>query len=404
MKIGKRIPAVVLVLLVFTVMSACNQKESDAQDWVWARSITTSEGALSNQGYYYIAQGSFLSYADFTVADNTVLCTKAGCNHQSENCEAYMMAFRTIPMFFHNEHLYYIGNIDGILYRRNETGVDLLKIGIPGNRYVEEGAAVEIRSFAQAGEFLYYNARVSSASKSETDEDSEVKEAYCIGRIHLSTGMDEILIEEKIEKSNESIILYAVRRDELLYGHWEGVDEEYGDTNYVDALQTMSITLNRWSSEMAGSTMLFRKTRVECMDIQMVSGGKVYCATSMNTETKNRGNAYTYNLDTGEEQTVREGSTLYYLSDTYALCRDNDADGYILIELKSIKVLPVEISSFNPRAFAVADKGLVMKKMVMDAVNPNKAKEAIYCYITYESMKDGLQEADLLPLYTYTYG
>ena len=49
--------------------------------------------------------------------------------------------------------------------------------------------------------------------------------------------------------------------------------------------------------------------------------------------------------------------------------------------------------------YAYSDSGIVVSKYVMDGENSTSVKEIIYCYITYASLADGIQETDLTPIY-----
>ena len=313
----KRI-AIVMVLLLLGSLAACGEKPAvssdDHSDWVWVRDLP-SWGALSDTGYYY-AHASILHYFDFAANTSVVLCSQAGCPHKGEICDAYMVAQDSRRMHFVNDRLYYIDVLEPVLYSRNAIGIDLKKIGTMGNKYIEEQKAVKIGNCAVAGEYLYYEADVTAKITDEEGVVTTKLERACIGRIHLSTGKDEVLIEQMYDKQQgQKLILCAARANGVLLNRWEGMEAmDLQDPAYIETSNKIPVTLEYWNGETGETTVLFRKTIKECASINMVSDGKVYYKTLSYLDAENAGYTYSYDLNTGKEETVCAMNARAYLS------------------------------------------------------------------------------------------
>lgn len=398
--------SVVLFLLIMLIvsMSSCAQKPSENADWVWVGSSINKMGALTEDGYYYFnTPGSVLSYADLTGKGQIALCSKVGCEHDDEYCDAYVFGLPKNLLFFHNNHIYYVDRGQfGVLYRRDATGSKLMEIGTPGKQYVEKEKYCEINAYVQAGDYLYYSAEIQG---SEINEDATVvyTDAYCVGRIHLSSGKDEILAEQSADKTGAQLMLFAARAGGALFGVYEGVDLPAGDPGFVEAYGKSAVSLKCWSEDTGEITELVGKPKSEFNEIQLVEDGKVYYSTQYDTETGDRCDNYTYDLDTGKTKLVCENATLVHYGNGFALRKTNEDKKYQVYNLKNGKVFPMEISNV-PLLYANSDSGIVVGKYEYDEEVPTKVKGVAYCYVPYTTLEDGMQEADLVLLYTMPMG
>lgn len=396
-----------LILVMIFSFAACNANPSESnnpvekigdKEWIWVGQ-RNKQGCLSPDGYYYLHNSDkILCYADLIGKGNMALCTKVGCSHNSSDCEAYLVGFMTCPMFFWENHLYYVDEVSSqALYRRDATGLNLMEVGTIGKKYLEAKQFLKIESFAQAGDYIYYYAQTDGG---ETNDNNTSSAERYIGRFHLSTGKDEVLVEQFTNKRGATLSLCAISQDGVLFFSSEGVDVAPEDDSFTEAYGQMSVSLNYWSEETGEITKLFTKTRSECSEIQLVWDGKVYYVTQGNVNS--RGDQYTYDLNAGKEERICENTTLYHYGGGFALHRSNGDERYLVYNLKTGQVLPMELYGC-PRLCAHSDTGIVISKYVMEE-NTTNVKENVYCYVTYESLADGLQESDLTPLYTQKMG
>ena len=393
----KRI-AIVMVLLLLGSLAACGEKPAvssdDHSDWVWVRDLP-SWGALSDTGYYY-ARASILHYFDFAANTSVVLCSQAGCPHKGEICDAYMVAQDRRQMYFANDRLYYIDLFDLTLYSRNAIGMDLKKTGTIGTKYIKEQKAVKIGRCAVAGEYLYYEADVTAKITDEEGVVTTKLERACIGRIHLSTGKDEILIEQMYDKQQgQKLILCAARANGVLLNRWEGMEAmDLQDPAYIETSNKIPVTLEHWNGETGESTVLFRKTIKECSGIKMVSGGKVYYKSADGHEA-GAGLGYSYDLRTGKEETACPHRVRWYLGGSYVQCTDPEAEKTFIYDMATGQELSYELDG-TQSVCSVSDKGYILQ-LTTD-------EEILYYYVAKDSLADGLQEADLQFIYALKKG
>lgn len=401
----KRFLLILLALLLIFSFSACAQESNENSEWIWVGLSSSKQGVLTADGYYYIDRGnSLLSYADLSGSGKIVLCSKVGCQHKSLECEAYIQNWPNSPMFFWEDHVYYVDEMFTYsLYRRDATGAAQMKIGTPTEKYIEEGKASKIQDYLQVGEYLYYCAQITSAGRDEEGTNISLSESNCIGRIHLTSGKDEILVEQSTKNNGASLRLYAAKSDGVLYGASEGVDLSADDPGFAEAYRQSAVTLNCWNEGTGEITQLVTKPKRELNEVQLVQNGKIYYCTQVDTETRNKGNIYTYDLSTGKEELVFENASLYHYGGGFAWHETNESDNQMLINLQTGEVLPMELF-IRPLLYARSDSGVVVSKFVKDEERPTSIKETIYCYVAYKSMADGLQESDLIPLYTVKSG
>jgi len=298
-------------------------------------------------------------------------------------------------MYFANDRLYYIDQLEPVLYSRNATGIELKKIGTIGTKYIEEQKAVKIGKCAVAGGYLYYEADVTAKITDEEGVVTAKLERASIGRIHLSTGKDEILIEQLYDKQSVKLILCAARENGILLNRWEGMEEiDRDDPAYVDATGKIPVTLEQWNGETGETTVLFRKTMNECSGIKMVSGGKVYYKSLGGSEADG-GFTYSYDLSTGKEETACPHRTRWHLGGSYAQCTDPETGKTIIYDMAADKKLPFELAKTGT-VWNVADNGFVLSL--------SSEEEMAYYFVLQTALADGLQESDLIPLYTVKMG
>lgn len=402
MKYMKRSAALLLTLLICLGLTACGKDpsgntEDSGQAWVGA---TQYEGTFGDQGYYYIPtnQQSNLSYLDISTGLTTVLCTKAGCQHTEEQCEAFLIpssVFGKGGMCFWNDSLYYL-EITGYginLVRCNATGTDLAVIGTLGDKYIEDQKTVQTKSFAQVENFWYYYAEVDGSVWNENEQRFENKQVLSyISRIDLRTGKEEILIEEA-----DMLNFYAAKNDAVLFSTLERPDADILDRDtYREQLAKCPVLFKRWDGQTGQVSTLLEKKHSEFTGMQGVYDGKLYYYGTADLKTS----LYVYDLETGKDALFADQEAMWFWAGGYAYCKDQETNGeWYILELKSGKKLPNDIEEGSIQFVCGSDQGCILAVSVIPA--DGGPREHRICYVPYTVLSDGLQETDLMRFYTW---
>lgn len=371
--------------------------DSDHLDWVWV-SETVWKGALSEQGYYYGSQ--ILSYCDFATEQHAVLCGKAGCKHEGEECDAYTGSAFGTNMFFGDGYLYYLQHsYDGQhLYRRDATGAAMVSIGTPGQHYIKQQKSVDIDHLTLADGYLFYRGRVGTDTGTTVTLDIEF-----IARMNLATGKEEILVEVQMESPGDHLRLCAVRGSGVIYSRYVTPTIDLDDPDRLDAVKQTPHTLYLWSEATGESAVLLEKTIEKFSQVRGVSGGKVFYST---LTTPDSADLYAYDLATGKDEHWISGR-MWHLGGGYSLRQQEDGEGYDLINLLTKKTLPNALNEISNGGVGyircASDKGLIIQWYGEELRKENEGDEYGYRdqhhdYITYVSLADGLQKEDLIPI------
>ena len=210
-----------------------------------------------------------------------------------------------------------------------------------------------------------------------------------IGRIDLETGKEETVLEEKIEKEYESLILYGACSNGVVFGHMEGIDAEYGDPGFYDAVNQMQISLKRWDGKTGKVTTLFQESSKKCPGIQMIDKGKMF----MTVPGEAGVDTYIYDLNTQKQTFAFKGSAWHW-GGGYALRPDDSNNTWHLYDLHNDKILSYELADQCLFPEQLSEQGVVVW---MDS--ETEETERSFYYIAYESLTDGLQKADMLFLF-----
>ena len=130
---SKSLKAILLcAVLIFSVLSGCGGKDNGAasadyeySDYVFdnneAQYYMSDNAAAAETGYYYIANApvyttsyKFLYYFDMINKNSMPLCTKLNCEHDDENCDAYLSAEECLSsnIWYYNQRIYMIERSD----------------------------------------------------------------------------------------------------------------------------------------------------------------------------------------------------------------------------------------------------------------------------------------------------
>ena len=408
MKHMKKITALVLALLLLIGLTGCQKAPAGNTvtiegEWVWADRY---DGAFSADGYYFLKNFSFLSYLDTASCVSTVLCTKVGCLHdqaqsnsQQEACEAYMsnLNFSSGGSCFWDGSLYYIdqSNLGVNLYRCNAIGTDRKMIGKLATAYIENQQTVSLSRFARVENYWYYYATVNGTVYDEESETWENKQLLnYIGRIDLRTGKEELVVED----SENTLTLCAAQENAVLYTTRGIPEADLRDPAYREQLRKLPVTLYYRNVESKEPVKVFEKDGSNFGQINLVVGEKLYYGLSEQKEDGGyTGSYYVYDLKTGSDTLFAENEAMQYLGGEYVKRMELGTEEWYIFGLESGKQMPINVSSGYPRMECWSDQGCAMFWQVQ---LESGEKENRWCYVTYEAMADGLQDEDMLILYS----
>ena len=395
--------ALCLVLLMSLSLFGCTEKPpatiapipgwDDGSSWVLSR---YQGGVLSDEGYYY-ANNGMLYFADTSNGIEVCLCSKPGCLHEKgtpeeqEDCDANLNGSAFMPMFFWNDHLFYvIQDLYGThVYRRNADGTAQAVVADLGTQYTKERKNVELFYYVHWGDCLYYTAMVQSVVVSEEAEASVVDMTY-IGRLNLKTNKEEILLELE----HESLTLNAVCPEGLLFSYYEDAEIDYEDENYRDQLHKTPSYVQFYDFETKEITTILSRTYQEISGVRAVRSSKIYYPRSIGYHYE----VWEYDMTTGNDRKVCVDD------------KDVQIDGRLVIKnVDGVSVLYyLPAGEFLPTAFAgerlgvdtVSDDAAILKRTLFEG---GRSTRTVYCYVKLADLADGLQEEDALDLYTYYY-
>ena len=399
MKKYNRIYTMILVILMLAGLTACSSQGTvtgDNRSWknVWKYS---TRSALSDVGYYYSVNGG-IWFADLQSGTNIPLCTKAGCSHRENSCEVYIPSI--FPIFFGGDSLYSIEGINNgtTLYRRDTTGAARMKVADLGTKYTEEEKVLTISFFGCAGDYLYYCAVVSAVVyNEEVGGFGNVDEVQYISRVDLKTGKETYLFEDEVGAFYDDVRLLAVREDAVLFSHRNASDVDKHVENYIEILDKDTQTVKLWSDSTGEVTTVLETTWGEFAQEICVTEGKICYSTKLKYEDGMwKYGTCTFDLDTGKKELLYEGKSTF-LGGSYLL--QGTDTGKIIYDLAAGKELPWAVTEGNASIQITSDKGAVIRFYHTDTTS----SEYRYYYVTREAMADGIQEEDLLYLYTKKY-
>ena len=389
MKSAKKIIALLLFVVLLLSLAACKENVQNTHlDWVYIPS-SAATGALTEDGYYY-ARSSILNYADLATGTSVVLCQKPGCKHElglegAAKCDAEV---RVQFMIFGNDTLYYVDR--GTLYSRNATGGDLKELGTLAKELVEDGISVDVSPKVVSNGYLYYGGTIKEIKQTASGGTSSTSAGTCFGRFNLALRKDELLVV----RYGDGIKVIAVRENGLLYKDQEALDPEINwkdmkAKEYTEALYKTTVQIGHLDLTTGETTVLLTTTYSECKAVLDLENGKIIYNKPSNGD---EGEIRSYDLNTGKVETVYKGEfSLSHYGQGYWLGTkwlDAQTAERHIYDMNTGKTLPYELKG----NFGVVNKseyGLV----VLNSIT------GVFSFLSYDSLADGLQEADLKYLY-----
>ena len=395
--------ALCLVLLISLALFGCAEEPpatiapitdwDDDNSWAMARFYSTS--ALSNEGYYFPVDG-MLYFADTSNGIAVCLCSKPGCLHEKgtpqeqELCDAQLQGANP-PMFFWNDHIFYLGSdqYGPHVYRRNADGTALTVVADIGSRYVEEKKALLINDSVFFGDCFYYSAQVTSLVLEEGVENVVVDLNY-IGRFNPKTNKEEILLTI----DHEAVYLTAVCPEGMLIYYSEDIDADYEDEDFREQMNAAPAYVQFYDFETKETTTILSRTRQEIQSVSAVRGRKLYYTRSV----ENAGVIWEYDMKTGSDRQVSNTSGGSQIDGRLVFKK---VDGIsVLYHLPTGQFLPTAFAGEHLKAVCVSKDAVILQRTLYEG---GRGTSAVYCYVKLADLADGLQEEDVLDLYTYYY-
>lgn len=386
----KKIFRMIVLLIAALFLTGCakmpNPENNISTGW---QHIGSHTFAISNVGCYYVVDFHFLYFADTSNGISVCLCSRPGCLHDKEEdvtklplCDAYLEECDLrCKLWVWEDHLYFLGSdaYGPNLYRRDTTGMNEKIVAELCEEHIKRKESVIIRDFIHVGDAVYYIADVTLL---ETDETSD----YCTVRwIDLNTYKDQEVVKGSLE-------LFAANQDGILFQSYDTVDLDFSDPNYAEEARKAKTELKFWDRKTGQITTVLTSTLGEFGRVTAVDQNYVYYLRGTDSCTMQ------YNMDTGEHREI--GSWMKQINGHYAL-RDEEK-GYALYDLRTGKKLPVKLNADSISVRSVSEEAVILVTNKL-CPNSNRTESSTYNYVKLASLADGLQERDLLELYTYYY-
>ena len=380
------------VLVILCALTGCAKKPVAGTEKTGWHCVQFNPSAFSDEGCYYWVDSSYLYFMDTSKGISVCLCSKPGCLHEKEEdiekmelCEAYVFCGFALPTWFWNNHLYYIKD-DGYgphIYRRDATGLNQQVLTDLGVKYIKEKRDVQITEYILQDQYLYYLASVDPAVP---DEEGLPDFSY-IGRVDLAANKDEELMT-----GNLYLHTCAANQSGLLFNTTEAPQVDYDDPNYRDQLQNVKTELKYWNSKTGEISTVFSSTYKDYSDATVAAGDKVYYRRGSDSCTME------YDMKTGAHREIT--TKIRHINGHYALRQEEN--GYTLYDLQSGKQLPVKLKADSISVHSVSENAVILK---ISKLHPdgNRMESSTYCYVALAALADGLQERDILELYTNYY-
>lgn len=386
----KRICRIVVLLIVALLLTGCtntpNPKTDISTGW---RNIGSHTFTISDEGCYYVVDFHFLYFADTSNGISVCLCSRPGCRHDKEDdvtklplCDAYLEECDLrCKLFVLGDHLYFLGSdaYGPNLYRRDTTGMNEKIVAELCEDHIKRKESVIIRDFIHVGDAVYYIADVKLLEANETSD------YYTIRRIDLNTYEDQAILTGNLD-------LCAANQEGFLFHCYDDVEVDVSDPNYNDAVKKSKTELKFWNKQTGHTTTFLTSTLGEFGRVTAVDQKYVYYLRGSDSCTMQ------YNMDTGEHREI--GSWMKQINGHYAL-RDEEK-GYALYDLRTGKKLPVKLKADSISVRSVSEEAVILETNKLHP-NSNRMESSTYNYVKLASLADGLQERDLLELYTYYY-
>ena len=381
----------VLALLFFVMLlPGCSDKPFSSGG---KQCYSGRDGIFVDEGYYYTSPRKLLYFLDVYNGINVCLCSKIGCSHESD-CEANIEGFLVC---YWDGHIYYTktDNYGCHLYRRNADGTGEQYIMQLCKEYTEAKKVVGSPSTYYIDGIIYYNSQISSVSSTDSGNLTS-GEFEVLRRVDLRTNTEEEILSYPV---GQAMAIKAARGDGILCLRYQfpSRDEE----NYEELLSKVKYELVQLDVTSGHMEVLMEKTRAEGFAIKTVIGNTVIYEIMENGHNVVR----SLNLETGKDTYHYAMGYLHtVINEDYGFRLAGDSvenQQYLLIDMKTGMDMPTEFQGQTLTVKNVSSKGMILARAVRN--QDGSGFKRILSYVTYESLKDGLQAEDAIDFFiSYT--
>ena len=374
-------------------------------DWVKPDMYWGAHGSLSDLGYYHFSDTGLLTFTDITNAISVILCHKTACSHSGkdlEHCEAAALGAQIF--FYHEGYIYFDKHVSEDpyavhLYRRKADGTNEEKVAVLGEAYFSANTSVSVGQCLAAGDFLYITLGIMESIRQEDGSFMVLERGSVLSVLNLHTGKQQ----EIAQYQNAFIQLLGAREDALLFYTQDTLpSEEIGKPDYYEKTESLPARFQVWS-EQSGCVILFEKPNKDCYWIEGLQGGKLHYYS--------KEKAYAYDLITGEFAETGLPLASSIVSEDFFFAAPGHLENREFGRFLDAGTGQSIVSKFDDANLLVRKKSsvgcivtiLYYRDPILNNDGTANISRKIDAYVTFESMKDGLQESDLLVISDETF-
>jgi predicted small lipoprotein YifL len=376
-----------------------------AGNWVKPDVYWSERGSLSDLGYYHFSDTGLLTFTDTTNAISVTLCHKTACSHSGKDlecCEATALA--TQFFFYHEGYIYFdkyiVENPYAVhLFRRKADGTGEEKVAVLGEAYFSANTSVSVGQCLAAGDFLYITLGIMESIRQEDGSFLVMERGSVLSMLNLRTGKQQ----EIAQYQNTFIQLLGAREDTLLFYTQDTLpSEEIGKPDYYEKTESLPARLQVWS-EQSGCVILFEKANKDCYWIEGLQGGKLHYYS--------KEKSYAYDLITGECAETGLPLASSIVSEDFFFAAPGNLENREFGRFLDAGTGQNIVSKFDDANLLVRKKSsvgcivtiLYYRDPILNNDGTANISRKIDAYVTFESMKDGLQKEDILIIYEEEY-
>lgn len=376
-----------------------------AGNWVKPDVYWSERGSLSDLGYYHFSDTGLLTFTDTTNAISVTLCHKTACSHSGKDlecCEATALA--TQFFFYHEGYIYFdkyiVENPYAVhLFRRKADGTGEEKVAVLGEAYFSANTSVSVGQCLAAGDFLYITLGIMESIRQEDGSFLVMERGSVLSMLNLRTGKQQ----EIAQYQNTFIQLLGAREDTLLFYTQDTLpSEEIGKPDYYEKTESLPARLQVWS-EQSGCVILFEKANKDCYWIEGLQGGKLHYYS--------KEKSYAYDLITGECAETGLPLASSIVSEDFFFAAPGNLENREFGRFLDAGTGQNIVSKFDDANLLVRKKSSVgcivtifyYRDPILNNDGTANISRKIDAYVTFESMKDGLQKEDILIIYEEEY-
>lgn len=318
-----------IVGIISLLLIGCNKK-IDLGGWSQVMASTEHDFTTSKEGAYFI-QDNILSFWDYDSQKAVPLCSKSGCVHKDESCNAYM---NCEYIRYNNDTLYSVEeDYDaGVKYvaKRAKDGTGFQKICTPAKDEIDGGNYISIDENIWTEDYLWYGVIVDDGSQTQIDDQYvEVYQHEKIYCCNLETGKEELIIDN--EKEGQ-LRLIAANNGKLVYEECEYKDavipisEAAGITYDKDTKNV----IHQYDLETSEDMIIFEFSGDEKLRVLGVASDHI---VTYDTE----GNLCLFNIENGEKEILYSSQTDWagMFTDSMIILKNTDKNEILFYDLEN---------------------------------------------------------------------